>query len=308
MVNLKERFSANERKILSFEVFPPKTEKGMENLCGETGVLNRLYQMGPDYISCTYGADGSNIGRNLDVLKRIVSDQKTIPVTHFTCIGATKESVDERIEAFLEAGIDHILALRGDLPIGWKDTHGEFAHASDLVAYLKKKWGDRLTVAVSGLPEGHIESVDSYDDIRYLKLKQDSGADYIMTQLTWDMEAFSRWMEDIRSAGITMPVDAGVMPVLEPSALIKMSFSRNGCAIPRDLAKLISNHWIFPHPFDKDPEDREVAVKLRDFREAGLEYSVNQIRKYVETGVNGIHLYAMNKSEAVERLVRETGL
>lgn len=305
---LMKRFKEHGKTALSFEVFPPKTDKGMDTLCGRGGVIEQMYDLSPDYISCTYGADGSNIGRNLEVLNCIRSAGKTVPVTHFTCIGATEESVTERVGDYLAAGIDHMLALRGDLPVGWSDTHGDFHYASELVAFLRARYGSRLTIAVSGLPESHIETSDPKADIGYLKHKQDCGADYIMTQLTWDMENFARWLDAIRAAGITMPVDVGVMPVLDVAGVIRMSLSRNGCAIPAELARLISKYWVFPTPFEKDPADREAAVKLRDFREAGIEYTLKQIEAYRALGVNGIHLYALNRFEAVERLVKEAGL
>jgi len=108
-----------ERNAFSFEVFPPKTDAGMEKLCGKGGVLEQLYTLNPDYISCTYGAGGTNVGKNLEVLDKIVADGKTRGVTHFTCIGNTKEGIKEQLQTYLDHGIDHMLALRGDLPFGW---------------------------------------------------------------------------------------------------------------------------------------------------------------------------------------------
>ena len=108
-----------KRAAFSFEVFPPKTDVGMEKLCGDGGVLDKLYTLHPDYISCTYGAGGTNVGKNLAVLDKIQQDGKSIPVTHFTCIGNTKEGIREQLDRYLEHGIDHMLALRGDLPFGW---------------------------------------------------------------------------------------------------------------------------------------------------------------------------------------------
>ena len=107
------------RATFSFEVFPPKTDVGMEKLCGEGGVLEKLYTLNPDYISCTYGAGGTNVGKNLEVLDKIQKDGKCTPVTHFTCIGNTKEDIKEKLQTYLDHGIDHMLALRGDLPFGW---------------------------------------------------------------------------------------------------------------------------------------------------------------------------------------------
>ena len=297
-----------QRLALSFEFFPPKTDEGFRKLCGEGGVLQQLYDLGPDYISCTYGAGGSNVGRNLEVLDCIAADKKSIPVTHFTCIGNTRENIYEQLEIYLAHGIRHILALRGDLPLGWEGTHGDFQYATELVRFIRESFGNKFTIAVSGSPEGHIEAESLDKDIYYLKQKQDEGADYIMTQLCWDMDQFRRWMDKIRAAGVTLPVDVGVMPVLDQAATIRMSLNRNGCAMPRSLCELISKYWIFPDPFAKDPDDREAAVKKRAFREAGIEYTIRQIEEYRSCGIAGVHLYALNKYDDVARIARESGL
>ena len=302
-----------ERCALSFELFPPKTDAGMEKLCGNGGVLKKLYGLEPDYISCTYGAGGTNVGKNLEVLDQVVSDGKTIGMTHFTCIGNTKEGIRRQMQDYLDHGINHMLALRGDLPLGWKGTGGDLHYASELVKFIREETGSRFTIAVAGSPEGHIESSSLEEDIEYLKRKQDNGADYIMTQLCWDMDQFRRWMDAIRAAGIRMPVDVGVMPVLDQKATINMALSRNGCVMPRDLSVLISKYWIFPDPFtnalEKDrPTDPLTQQKKADFKKAGLEYTVNQIAQFREIGVDGIHLYALNRYEDVAFIAKEAGL
>ncbi len=178
-----------QRNAFSFEVFPPKTDVGMEKLCGEGGVLEKLYTLNPDYISCTYGAGGTNVGKNLEVLDKIKTDGKCTPVTHFTCIGNTKEDIKEKLQTYLDHGIDHMLALRGDLPFGWTGTNGDLHYATELVKFVRKEFGDKFTIAVAGSPEGHIACRSLEADISFLKQKQDDGADYIMTQLCWDMDA-----------------------------------------------------------------------------------------------------------------------
>ena len=302
-----------ERSVVSFELFPPRTDVGMQKLCGEGGVLERLYGLNPDYISCTYGAGGTNVGRNLEVMDKIVTDGKTVGVTHFTCIGNTKEGIKEQLQNYLDHGIDHMLALRGDLPLGWTGTGGDLHYATELVDFVRKEFGDQFTVGVAGSPEGHIQSVSMETDIAYLKQKQDLGADFIMTQLCWDMDQFRRWLDAIRAAGIWLPVDVGVMPVLDQKATINMALSRNGCVMPQALSKLISKHWIFPDPFtnvyEKDhPADPLAEQKKADFRKAGMEYTIRQIGEYQTCGVNGIHLYALNKYEDVAYIAREAGL
>lgn len=292
------------KMLLSFELFPPKTDKGMENL---PGTIEHLCKYQPEYISCTYGAGGTNVGKNMDVCK-MIQDAGTIPVTHFTCIGNTAEGIKEQLQNYLDNGVDHMLALRGDLPFGWTGTGGDFAYATDLVAYVRKEFGDKIEIAVAGSPEGHIACRSLESDIAVLKQKQDNGADYIMTQLCWDMEQFKRWMDAIRTAGITMPVDVGIMPILDQAATINMALSRNGCVMPRKLCEIISKNWIFPNPFDKDPFDAAVDEKKAAFKEAGIEYTIRQIDEYRAQGVNGIHLYALNKWKDVSEIIDRCGL
>lgn len=290
-----------QKTCLSFELFPPKTDAGMAKL---PDCLEHLYEFKPDYISCTYGAGGSNVGRNMDVCKLILdADNDTVPVTHFTCIGNTKEGVKEQLQNYLDNGVDHMLALRGDLPYGWTGTNGDFAYATDLVAFVRKEFGDKFVIAVAGSPEGHITCGTLEADIAHLKQKQDLGADYIMTQLTYDMEQFKYWLDAIRKAGITMPVDVGVMPVVNKDAVINMCLSRNACVIPRKLAEIISRHW-----FDKDPDGNELPEVKAAFKEEGIGYTVNQLHEYMALGVEGIHLYAMNTWQNVTEILNRSGI
>ena len=299
----------DQKNALSFEVFPPKTEVGMEKLCGERGVLQRLYDLNPDYISCTYGAGGTNVGRNLEVVREIAKAARTVPVTHFTCIGNTRTGIKQQLDAYLDSGVDHLLALRGDLPLGARATGGDLHFASDLVKFIRREYNDRFIIAVSGSPEGHVNSPSMEKDIEHLKEKQDCGADYIMTQLCWDMDQFYRWMDAIRAAGIWLPVDVGIMPILDQKATVNMALSRNGCVMPRWLSVLISKHWIFPDPFTGTAEtDPNFYEKKEDFRKAGIEETIEQIQCYCQCDIAGIHLYALNKYEDVAYIAREAGL
>lgn len=297
-----------ERSAFSFEVFPPKTDVGMEKLCGEGGVLEHLYELKPDYISCTYGAGGTNVGKNLEVCDKIIQDGKTIPVTHFTCVANTKEGIKEQLQTYLDHGINHMLALRGDIPFGWTGTNGDLHYATELVSFVRKEFGDQFSIAVAGSPEGHIACRSLDADISFLKQKQDEGADFIMTQLCWDMDQFRRWMDKIRGAGIWLPVDVGIMPVLDSAATINMALSRNGCVIPRALAEIISKNWIFPNVFAPAESEESIAAKKASFKEAGMDYTIKLIDEYRACGIDGIHLYALNKWEDVTRLVKESGI
>ncbi len=286
-MNLAE--TMKRKTTLSFEVFPPKTEKGMEKL---PGVIEELYAWQPDWISCTYGAGGSDKGCNFEIVKSIAAAGRTKAVSHYTTIHHTRADIEADIEAYLSVGVDHFLALRGDFLPGENATHGDFGHADGLIRYMREKFGSRITLACSGIPEGHILSPNMASDIAFLKRKQDAGADFIITQLTFDMDRFARWMDEIRAAGVTLPVAVGVMPVLDRDKCIRHCVSMNGCAIPRSLARHISKYY-------DDPEG---------FREAGMDYTVQQLYEYIRLGVNDLHIYALNQSAAVDEILRRSGL
>ena len=293
-----------KRQLLSFELFPPKTDRGMTNL-SET--IQQLCRYKPEYISVTYGAGGGNVGANREVC-RMVRNAGTVPVTHFTVIRNTKQGIREQLETYLKEGVDHILARRGDFPRGETSTGGDFNYATDLVKFIRDEFGEQFEIAVAGSPEGHISCRSLEADIGVLKMKQDNGADYIMTQLCWDMEQFERWLDKIRRAGVTLPVDVGIMPILDQAATINMALSRNGCVMDRELSRLISKYWIFPNPFDKAPFDDSLEQKKADFKKAGIEYTIRQIDKYRSLGVEGIHLYAMNKWKDVSQIIERSGI
>ena len=280
------------KTLLSFELFPPKTEKGLQNL---PGTIDHLMKYKPSYISCTYGAGGGNVGANREVCQ-MIKNAGTTPVTHFTVIKNTKEGIKEQLDQYLADGVDHMLALRGDIPLGETTT-----------------CGDKFEIAVAGSPEGHISCRSLESDIAVLKQKQDNGADYIMTQLCWDMEQFKYWLDAIREAGVTMPVDVGVMPILDMSATINMALSRNGCVMDSELCRLISRNWLFPNPFaakdaDGKPFDMFYDDKVKRFKEEGIEYTIRQIDEYRAMGVDGIHLYALNKWKDVSEIIDRSGL
>lgn len=296
----------NRRTSLSFEVFPPKTDAGMTELCGENGILRRMYSLHPDFISCTYSAGGSDAGKNLAVLDAIQKDGCCVPVTHFTCAGNTKQSARHQLQTYLNHGIRHILALQGD-PSAFRADNGDFPSAAELVAFIRQEFGDAFTIAVAGAPEGYPGSRPLDAEIALMKRKQDSGADYIVTRLCWDMDAFRYWLDAIRSSGIMLPVEVGVLPVLDQAEAVGEILCHSS-AIPKSLCQIIAKHWILPNPFVKDPFDANAERKKADFREAGLEYTVTQIQKYLDCGVDGIHLLTRNRFEDTALIVRESGI
>lgn len=276
-----------QRMCFSFEVFPPKVDKPLEPLL-ET--LDHLYRFEPDFVSCTYGAGGTNAGRNIEVCQAIINSGKSIPVTHYTCIGNSKGKITEELQGYLEMGVDHILALRGDYPKGWEETRGDFDYANELVEFISVNF-PKFTIAVAGNPEKHFEAESFKADIAHLRIKQDAGADYIMTQLCHDVDQYQWWVEKIRKAGIFLPIDVGIMPVLLKDPTINMAVS-NGSAVPRDLAEIIGRYGNNPD----------------DFKKAGKEYTVKQIHKFMNAGIDGLHIYALNRYKDVTDIVVDSGI
>ena len=306
MATIKLSQIMRQRQTLSFELFPPKTEKGMANL-SET--LDRLGIFRPDYMSVTYGAGGANVGTNR-VVCQMIADHGVVPVTHFNLIRHTRQTIKEQLDQYLDEGVDHILALRGDFPDGETTTCGDFNYATDLVSFIRQTYGDRFEIAVAGSPEGHVACRSLDADIAALKLKQENGADYIITQLCWDLDQFERWMDKIRKVGVTIPLDVGVMPIVDIKTTVKMALSRNGCVMDRELSRIISKYWIFPDPFDSSPPYQDAAreQKLKDFKKAGIEYTIRQLDRLRMMGIEGLHIYAMNRWKDVDYLIREAGI
>lgn len=271
----------------SFEVFPPKTDAGMEKL---REALQHYYRFKPDFISCTYGAGGSNAGRNVEVCQTIKQDGATEVLTHFTCIGATREAIDEQLANYLSLGVENILAMRGDFPPGWQGTRGDFSHADALIKHIRMDF-PQFCIAAACYPEKHILAPSFEADIAYLRNKQDNGADLLITQLCHDVAAFERFLYRIRKAGITIPVVVGIMPVLDKDALLRMTLS-NGCSIPAELAAIIGKYGENP----------------ADFKRAGIEYTIGQIFKFMAAGADGLHLYTLNKWQEVEAIVAGSGI
>jgi len=279
-MKLSDILSRADRPLISCEFFPPKTDKGEANLWR---CLNELRSINPAYISVTYGAGGSTQDRTKGIVTRIKDETGLSPVAHLTCVGASKDDLAALLADYRAAGIENILALRGDAPEGmdhFESVAGGFSHATDLIAFLREQ-GD-FSIACATYPEGHPESKGGVaDDIRYLKMKQDNGADAAVTQYFFDNEAFFSFRDDCRSAGITLPIIPGVMPVGNFDQIVRFS-SMCGAGIPNWLCEQME-------PIKEDLE----AVKA-----LGVELAAKQCRELLQAGVPGLHFYTLNKSEA----------
>ena len=213
----------------------------------------------------------------------IIQNQYHIPaMAHLTCVAAGRAEVDEMLAGLAEDGVENVLALRGDINPN-VPPKTDFAHASDLVAYIREKGGFGISAAC--YPEGHVESPDLVSDIRHLKEKVDAGAQHLVSQLFFDNEDFFRFLERCRIAGISVPIEAGIMPVLSKSSIQRM-VSLCGASMPRKLTRILARYGDHPDAL----------------REAGIAYAIDQISDLIAGGVDGIHLYTMNDPNVARRI------
>lgn len=269
-----------DKTILSFEIFPPKAESELKNI-DET--LEMLCDLHPDYISVTFGAGGSsNNNKTISICKKIKEQYHTEPVAHLTCLSYDKNEIDEFCKELSAAGIENILALRGDVNPN-APAKGVFSHASELIEYIRPKTD--FCIAGACYPECHTESIDRVDDIRNLKKKVDAGADVLLSQLFFDNKYFFEMVESARIAGIDVPITPGIMPCLTVAS-IKRMVSTCGATLPANFQRIVERYGENPDAF----------------LDAGLAYAISQIIDLLTTGCDGIHLYTMNRPSAVKRI------
>ncbi len=276
------------KTILSFEVFPPKKTSPIETVYN---TLAELKELNPAFISVTYGAGGNAADTTTCDIAAYIQRELNIPsAAHLTCVYSTKEGVLTQLEQFRERGVENILALRGDVNPEIPRLH-EFEYASDLTKFIKDN-GD-FHVSGACYPECHLEAASLAEDVKHLKLKVDAGAEHLMSQLFFDNSAFHRFREMVDIAGINVPIEAGIMPVVNKKQIERM-VSMCGASLPPKFAKMMQR-------YEHNPE------ALRD---AGIAYAVDQIVDLISNGADGIHLYTMNNpyvarkiSEAVRTLL-----
>lgn len=272
---------AGKKPVLSFEIFPPKRDTTLQSI-DET--LKVLCDLKPDYISVTFGAGGSATNSlTVGLAKKIKKEYGVEPVVHLTCINYTKEEILAFTDELAEAGIENVLALRGDRnpDIAPKE---EFFYASELVSFLKEKRSE-LCVGGACYPEGHTEAVSKVADIRNLKTKADAGADFLVSQLFFDNEKFYSFREKMAIADIQKPVSAGIMPVINRAQIERM-VSLCGAGLPEKFRRVLQKY-----EFNKDA-----------LFDAGMVYAVNQIVDLVAHDVDGVHVYTMNNPVVAKRI------
>lgn len=268
-----------EKFSLSFEVFPPKTDTSFESVKSATEEIARLH---PSFMSVTYGAGGGTSRYTLEIAKNIKESYGVPTLAHLTCVSSTKETVKRKIEELKAAGIENVMALRGDLTPELMDTDRSFwayRHAVDLVRELKESGAD-FCIGGACYPEIHPESANQKEDIKYLKEKVDAGCDFLTTQMFFDNNLLYNFLYKIREAGITVPVIPGIMPITNGNQ-IERAIKLSGSFMPQRFKSLVDKFGTAP-----------AAMK-----QAGIAYATDQIIDLFANGITNVHVYSMNKPD-----------
>ncbi len=275
-----------DRLSLSFEVFPPKTDTAFESVKAATEEIAALR---PAFMSVTYGAGGGTSRYTLDIAKNIKESYGVPTLAHLTCVSSTRETVKERINAIKAAGIENVMALRGDIP---KEMEGadrsawDYRHAAELVRELRSSGVD-FCIGGACYPEVHPESASQAEDIRYLKEKVDAGCSFLTTQMFFDNNLLYSFLYKIREAGITVPVIPGIMPITSATQIAR-ALHLSGSFMPRRFHALVDK-------FGSEP---------KAMTQAGIAYATDQIIDLYANGIKNVHVYSMNKPEVARAIMR----
>lgn len=270
---------AQEKPVLSFEVFPPKKEDAYETVEKATAEIAKL---SPSFMSVTYGAGGGTSKYTVDIASGLMRDYGVTALAHLSCVTSTKEHVRNMVDRLKENGIENILALRGDIPANGQVEH-DYRYASELI-YDLKSMGD-FCIGGACYPEGHVESKNKEEDLIHLKEKVDAGCDFLTTQMFFDNDIFYNFLYRVRDKGITTPVIAGIMPVTNAKQ-IKRICSMSGTILPARF-KAIADKF----------GDNPAAM-----RQAGVAYATEQIIDLIANGVHAIHIYSMNRPDVAAQI------
>lgn len=271
---------AKKKNVLSFEIFPPKQAEELNNIDETLDILSDLH---PDYISITFGAGGSsNNNKTIDIARHIKEKYGIEPLVHLTCMCYTREEIDAFAKEIQAAGIENILALRGDYNprIPMRD---DFAHASDLIAYLKARYD--FCIAGACYPEDHPDSQNHVSEMHNLKKKADAGADFMISQLFFNNHHFYKMMDDCAIAGINVPLTPGIMPVINGAQIHRM-VNTCGASLPARFERIIQRY-----------QDKPEALY-----DAGMAYALSQIIDLLANETDGIHLYTMNNPKVARSI------
>jgi methylenetetrahydrofolate reductase (NADPH) len=272
------------RPIFSFEFFPPKTEANVNQLY-ET--LKELKKLKPAYVSVTYGAGGGTRDKTIEIVRRAKNEIGLESMAHLTCVGHSREQIKDILDELRNAGIDNVIALRGDPPKGEVNfvPHPDgFKHANELTTFIRSYYS--FCIAVAGYPEGHIEAPDKETDWEYLRQKVMAGADFIITQLFFDNRDFFAFEMRMREKGVLIPIIPGIMPITNYNQLIRFT-QTCGAKIPETITRDLE---IIKHDLD--------AVE-----QYGIQHATRQCRELIAYGVPGIHFYTLNKSKSPQKII-----
>ncbi len=270
---------------ISFEVFPPKSETAFESVKSATEEIAKLR---PAFMSVTYGAGGGTSRYTLDIAKNIKELYDVPTLEHLTCVSSTKKTVGERIDEIMAAGIENIMALRGDIPETLKDADRgkwDYKHAIDLITELKSA-NPMFCIGGACYPEIHPESANQKDDIKYLKEKVDAGCDFLTTQMFFDNNLLYNFLYKIREAGITVPIIPGIMPITNANQ-VERAISLSGSFMPQRFKSLVDKFG-----------DNSDAMK-----QAGIAYATDQIIDLYANGITNVHVYSMNKPDVASKIM-----
>lgn len=279
-MKIRELFPA-KKPVFSFEFFPPKTDAGLANL---ERTIRELSDLKPSYVSVTYGAGGSTRERTVELVTRIQNELGICAMAHFTCVGSTRDEMGVVLDRLVAAGIENIIALRGDPPAGaerFEVTPEGFAHASELTTFLRTRYGDRLSIAGACYPEGHVECRDLDHDIAHAAAKVRAGCDFLITQLFFDNTHYFRFVERARAAGIRVPIVPGIMPIGNVAQIERFT-KLCGATIPPSLFAEL----------DRSRNDPAAVAAL------GVAQATAQCVELLHGGAPGIHFYTLNQSPA----------
>lgn len=282
-MKLSELF-ARDGFSLSFEVFPPKNSTSFENVKLATEEIARLH---PSFMSVTYGAGGGTSRYTLEIAKNIKERYDVPTLAHLTCVSSSRETVREKIEAMKEAGIENVMALRGDLTPELEQSDRntwDYRHAIDLIRDIKESGAD-FCIGGACYPEVHPESTNQTEDIRYLKEKVDAGCSFLTTQMFFDNNLLYNFLYKIREAGITVPVIPGIMPITNAKQ-VERAIKLSGSFMPQRFKSLVDRFGSSP-----------AAMK-----QAGIAYATDQIIDLFANGIKNVHVYSMNKPDVAEKI------
>ncbi|MDQ6988576.1 MAG: methylenetetrahydrofolate reductase [NAD(P)H] [Mariprofundaceae bacterium] len=279
-----------KKPSISFEFFPPKTDQGEANLWQ---CIQELSPLEPSFVSVTYGAGGSTQDRTRRIVERIKKETKLEPMAHLTCVGSTADNITELLGNYKASGIENILALRGDAPEGsstFQAVAGGFSYATDLLEFVRQQ--QDFSVAVATYPEGHPESTGGvHDDLTYLKMKQDLGAVAAVTQYFFDNAHYYRFREAADKMGITIPIIPGIMPIANYAQIVRFS-AMCGASIP---------DWL-------QQKMQPISEDLDSTKQMGIDLASQQAQDLLDQGAPGLHIYALNKSEASKAICKNLAI